>query len=303
MSEELDWPRVSVVRSCAGPALLVAGLLAGAAHRLQAHGTEARYVELVQWKKEHFSKVFGTGTSALGVPGSRNSLQLRMIENKACVHRQRRRLRRRRCLCLRCRRAGDAAVTYAPALSTPFVVGWDKNGGTGVGVTEPIKPEPGAVLQTVTLTLDRARLAGQGTQGSDIAIGSRMGFALCDVAVTRSGTTDAASGVRPGAADGERCAGRGAIVPARVGIYDATGRAPLASDRALMLQRYADDLRMLRGQRPHVLAVGESPGVLCRRQLRRAVAGGHLRAGGDARPRVSGLSRHLRSAARTRPAP
>ena len=37
----------------------------------------------------------------------------------------------------------------------------------------------------------------------------------------------------------------GAIVPARVGMYDATGRAPLASDRALLLQRYADDLRML----------------------------------------------------------
>ena len=28
-------------------------------------------------------------------------------------------------------------------------------------------------------------------------------------------------------------------------MYDVTGRAPLASDRALMLQRYADDLRML----------------------------------------------------------
>ena len=37
----------------------------------------------------------------------------------------------------------------------------------------------------------------------------------------------------------------GALVPARVGMYDATGRAPLASDHALMLQRYADDLRML----------------------------------------------------------
>jgi hypothetical protein len=37
----------------------------------------------------------------------------------------------------------------------------------------------------------------------------------------------------------------GAVVPARVGMYDATGRAPLASERALKLQRYADDLRML----------------------------------------------------------
>ena len=37
----------------------------------------------------------------------------------------------------------------------------------------------------------------------------------------------------------------GMPVPARVGLYDATGRAPLASDKALMLQRFADDLRML----------------------------------------------------------
>src|SRR5262245_23293786 len=52
---------------------------------LQAHGTEARYVEVVQWKKEHFARIFGTGTSALGVPGSRNTLQMRIVENKACL--------------------------------------------------------------------------------------------------------------------------------------------------------------------------------------------------------------------------
>ena len=34
-------------------------------------------------------------------------------------------------------------------------------------------------------------------------------------------------------------------MPARLGLYDTTGRAPLASDKSLMLQRFADDLRML----------------------------------------------------------
>lgn len=239
---------MSVAKSCTGACMLglAAGLLAAAlpARRLQAHGTEARYVELVQWKKEHFSKVFGTGTSALGVPGSRNSLQMRMIENKACV------LGNVVAFDVDDAYAFDVdepvtlAVTYAPTLSTPFVVGWDKNGGTGVGVSEPIEPEPGAVLRTVTVTLDRARLAGQGTQGSDIAIGSRMGMALCDVAVTRSGTTTspAAFGqVRLTVKDAKS----GVTVPARVGMYDVTGRAPLASDRAIKLQRYADDVRML----------------------------------------------------------
>ena len=214
------------------------------APRLQAHGTEARYVELVQWKKPNIARVFGVGASALGVPSSRNSLQMRVIDNKACI-----------IASVVAFDVDDAygfdvdepvtvAVTYAPELSTPFQVGWDKNGGTGLGLTEPITPEAGEGLKTVTVTLDRARLAGQGTQGSDFAIGSRTGVALCDIAVTRSGTTV------PAAAFGSvrltvKDAKTGAVVPARVGMYDSSGRAPLVSERAIKLQRYADDLRML----------------------------------------------------------
>ena len=178
--------------TCVAALAVALATLASPEPSLQAHGTEARYVELVQWKKDHIARVFGVGTAALGVPGSRNSLQLRMIDNKACAVGS-----------VIAIDVDDAygfdvdepvvlSVTIAPALSTPFVVGWDKNGGTGIGVTEPITPEAGTSLQTVTVTLDRARLAGQGTHGSDIAIGSRTGLALCDVAVTRSGTTTVA---------------------------------------------------------------------------------------------------------------
>src|SRR5262245_3402176 len=76
--------------------MCVTGLVAAAAGaiapspRLEAHGTEARFVELLQWKKEHISKVYGVGTAALGVQGSRallteRSLQTKVIDNKACV--------------------------------------------------------------------------------------------------------------------------------------------------------------------------------------------------------------------------
>jgi len=71
-----------------------------------------------------------------------------------------------------------------------------------------------------------------------------MGLALCDIEISRSGTTKPqppAGRVRLIVKDPKT----GRPVPARVGMYDVTGRAPLASDRALMLQRYADDLRML----------------------------------------------------------
>jgi hypothetical protein len=225
--------------------VLATGLLStsGSIGSLQAHGTEARYVELVEWKKEHISRVFGVGTAALGVPGSRSTLQFRMVDNKACV------LANVIAFDVDDAYAFDVdepvtlTLTIAPALSTPFVVGWDQNGGMGVGVTETITPQPGSLLQTITLKLDRARLAGQGTQGSDIAVGSRTGFALCDVAVSRSGATAAPTNF--GTLQLTVKDTTGAVVPARIGIYDSTGRAPLASDRALLLQRYADDLRML----------------------------------------------------------
>lgn len=239
-----------VGRSLLGRFLIVCGLLAVGVfcalvpQPLQAHGTEARYIELVQWKKEHIARVFGTGTSALGVPGNRANLQLKMIDNRACAVGSVVAFDVDDAYAFDIDEPVTVALTIATAQSTPFVVGWDRNGGTGIGTTEPIAPASGSTFQTVTLTLDRARFAGQGTHSSDFAVGSRTGVALCDVTVTRSGTTVAPSSfgtVRLTVKDVKT----GAIVPARVGIYDASGRAPLASDRAIMLQRYADDVRML----------------------------------------------------------
>src|SRR5688572_29052786 len=105
--------------------------IAWPAPRLQAHGTEARYVELVQWKKPNIAKVFGVGASALGVPSSRNSLQMRMIENKACVVGNVVAFDVDDAYAFDVDELVTLAVTYAPALSTPFVVGWDKSGGNG----------------------------------------------------------------------------------------------------------------------------------------------------------------------------
>jgi hypothetical protein len=237
--------RQTSVRSVCSLGIVLTLLLAiPPAIGVHAHGTEARYVELTQWKKEHFSRVFGVGTAALGVPGSRNSLQMRVIENKACLIGNIVAFDVDDAYAFDVDEPVTLTLTYAPQLTTPFVVGWDRSGGTGVGLTEPINPEPGATFRTVTLTLDRARLAGQGTQGTDIAVGSRTGLALCDVELTRSGTTTSPTAfgqLRLIVKDPKT----GRPVPARVGVYDQTGRAPLVSERALMLQRYADELRML----------------------------------------------------------
>ncbi len=95
------------------------------------------------------------------------------------------------------------------------------------------------------VTLDRARFAGRGVRGTDVAVGARDGIALCDVSVERSGET------RPPAAFGRlvldvRDGDGGPAVPARVGLYDATGRAPLPSERALTIHRFTDEVRLLR---------------------------------------------------------
>jgi len=226
-----------------------------------AHGTEARYVEIADWPKEHFTKTFATNQTHLtGVQSrgetvqatqggdqgyrARNMLQMRTFEGRSCI--------------LNDIIAFDVddkygydidetvtfSVTFIPDLSSPFVIGYDKNGGTGQGVTPTINPGSGMAFRTETVTLERARLGGQGTQGSDIAIGASNGIALCDIKVERSNT------YKPPTSFGQlelsvKDAQTGALVPARVGVYDSTGRAPLASDQALMLQRFADDLRML----------------------------------------------------------
>ena len=208
------------------------------------HGTEGRYLEVLDWKKPRIARTFGSNRAHLdGIAATSNPVQKRIIDGQGCV-------------------VGDLllfdvddgyafdvdepvtlSLTYAAEYSSPFIIGWDQNGGTGQGRSAEIAPE-GTGMRVHKLVLDRARFAGQATQGADIAIGTRHGVAICDIALERSHATPAAI------ASGEvvltiRDADTGRRVPARVGIYDATGRAPLASQDSLKLQRFADDLRML----------------------------------------------------------
>lgn len=226
--------------------LLCAAMLAVAGPAtVQAHGTEGRYMEVLDWKKEHIARTFGSNRAHLeGMISTQNPVQTKMIDGQSCV-------------------VGDLVLfdvdnsyafdidepvtltlTYAGEYTSPFLVAYDMNGGTGQGLLPEITPQPGEKFGTVTMTLDRARLAGQGTQGGDIAIGTRDGVAVCDIKVSRSNTTKVPTAygtVKLSFKDAKT----GGVVPARVGLYDATGRAPLASDKSLMLQRFADDLRML----------------------------------------------------------
>jgi hypothetical protein len=140
----------------------------------------------------------------------------------------------------------DLTVTYMAGPTTPFTVAWERNGGEGYAIASDVVPEPGTGLRNVTFRLPRARLAGQGVQGTDIAVGAgRDGIvAVCGVALTRPNRQ-----MLP-AADASFVltvldAATGEAVPARVGLYASeSGRMPLPSNDAISVHRFADEVRM-----------------------------------------------------------
>jgi hypothetical protein len=213
---------------------------------VHAHGNEARLVEFLEWKKiANIARVFGANRAHLeGLPSTSARPTMRDIEGHKCIVGELIGVDVDNSYAFDLDEPVDLTLTVAAQYTAPFVVGWDKSGGSGAGVTPETTPDKSKTFQDFTFTLDRARFAGQGTQGADFAIGAPGGMVLCNVKVARSNQT-----VTP-TAFGKvditiKDAKTGGLVPARVGLYDSTGRAPLANEKSLMLQRFADDLRML----------------------------------------------------------
>ena len=220
-------------------------LLVTAAHgAVTVSGQDARYLEPIPWEKEHFGRILGLGYSELGLERDVAHAEMRTVDGTACAVANIVSFDVDDDYAFNIDEPVELIVTYAPAHTTasPFMILWDQNGDDGHGVVE-IEPEPGATFRRVMVTLDRARLAGLGALGTDLAIGARRGLvALCDIAIARSGTTSSPTTfgrVQLGVRDEDS----GRSVPARVGIYDATGRAPLPSGRAIAVRRFTDEVR------------------------------------------------------------
>lgn len=210
---------------------------------VSAHGSEARNVQLIPWKKEHFTRVLGMGRWEFGISGSRNSIEMKTIEGRSCVAASLVGFDVDDAYAFDVDEPVELALTYVPEQTAPFIVAWDRNGGDGFGRTE-VQSEKGATFRRVTLKLDRARLAGLGYDRTDLVVGSPDGIVLCDATVVRSQTTRVPSAfgvLRLEMRDGAS----GRPVPARVGLYDATGRAPLPSDKAIPVHRFTDEIRLL----------------------------------------------------------
>lgn len=99
--------------------------------------------------------------------------------------------------------------------------------------------------QTQKLSLQGARLAGFGRYGTDITIG-RDGsdrLTICQIALKRSYRVPTSQAL--GYLDLEIIDPASTRVPARVGIYDATGRMPFPSDSAVPLKMYESVSRVV----------------------------------------------------------
>ena len=226
------------------PALVVGPLVFRERPPLPPHGSEARNVQPVPWTWPNFTRVLGANRSELGLPGSRDPIELRTVGGRSCVTGPLIAFDVDDAYAFDIDEPVDLTLTYALEFSGTFAVAWDSNGGAGFARSEDVQPSAGAELREVTLTLDRARFSGHGVAGTDIAVGGRGGVTLCDVSLERSGTTRIPTDF------GElqlriRDAASGRTVPARVGLYDATGRAPLPTDQALTVHRFVDEIQLL----------------------------------------------------------
>jgi len=226
--------------------LAVAGTLwiaGGSLPPLHAHGTEARRVELLNWTRDRIVRVIGANRSELGLNGSKVPTEMRTVAGRSCLFGDLFAFDVADHYAFDIDEAVDVTLTYAPELTQPFTVAWDRNGGDGFGRSNEIQPERGMILRQTTVRLDRARLAGLGIMKTDFAVAARGGITLCDIAVARSGVTRPpvpSGGLRIQVVD----AATGREVPARVGLYDATGRTPLPSEQAILVHRYADETRL-----------------------------------------------------------
>lgn len=207
---------------------------------------EARAIFDMPWHKEHFTHVLSVGYTQLGSAPNQTHADMKMIDHEACIVATMLGFDVDDSFAFNIDEDANLILTYAPGSTTaPFDVQWDQNGGEGHGVIH-VTPEPGAVKRTVKLKLDRARFAGLGTRGIDIAIGpGRNGrVALCDIAISRTWTTklpETFGQLKLTVKDDET----GAAIPVRAGIYDASGRAPIPSESAALVERFGDKIRLL----------------------------------------------------------
>jgi len=143
-------------------------------------------------------------------------------------------------------------VTLHPDHDTSFSLAYDKNGQaeTGAVIAAEMVSENFASAE---ITLDRARFANRGQAGTDFIIVARGAdswdlqldkthqVALCDIALERPSQNSSIT--ETGKINLKIKDENGTASPARLGLYDVTGRMPLPSKDAITFQYYGERKR------------------------------------------------------------
>jgi hypothetical protein len=139
-------------------------------------------------------------------------------------------------------------ITFDVSRSAGFWISYDRN-----AMAEPLQEfeleRHGGRWYTHTVELERARFANRGESGTDIAIAAPSAMwpgtpdenhriVICDIKIIRSHKTAARtrSGELALVINNEA----GKATPARIGIYDSSGRMPLPGESALTIRNYDD---------------------------------------------------------------
>jgi hypothetical protein len=147
---------------------------------------------------------------------------------------------------------------YLQDQAVPVEVKYERNGGAETTKEAQIPAyRSGSRFYKHSFTLDRARLANRSLFNTDFSVGAvadaRKLYAnrelaaptvtICDVEFKRSHTTPARQDV--GKITLKVVDEKGRLVPARIGIYDATGWLPYPSDEAVEVKRLDETMRVV----------------------------------------------------------
>ena len=162
--------------------LAAAAMTAVGVVALMAAGEDARYSNRLQWTANRITKTLALGYTELGSSSSRGNAEVKAIGDRSCLVGTSVAFDVDDAYAFDIDEAVDVVLTYVPELTTAeaLVMLFDRNGQDGRGSTEVV-PERAGQTARATLRLEHARLAGQGAQGTDLAVTARQGTWRFDI--------------------------------------------------------------------------------------------------------------------------
>jgi len=217
-----------------------------------SHGTGATGVNLLDWHTETISRVvapestwnnFGIGT-VFSPPG-----KVIEIEGTSCLNGSQFDFDVSDVFAFDIDETVELEIDFDLRRSHDTVaLAYDQNGGGAEIRLIDLPQDQRERLHTERVSLERARFAGRGDYGTDfqiLSVGGGLGAALtiCDIRVRRTMQTPLAEALGWLELTVEDEEGR--PTPARVGLYDNSGKAPMPSQAAVQMTEFSDLIRVV----------------------------------------------------------